>query len=55
MTSVVVVITATDENDDPVLSGRAELTIAENAGDRGFDGNDDDPPADPTGKRLHVG
>ena len=43
--SVVVVITAEDENDDPVLTGRAELTIAEGAGDRGFD--DDDLPATP--------
>ena len=43
---VVVVITASDVNDNPVLTGRAELTIAEDAGDRGFDGND--PNADPT-------
>ena len=36
---VVVIITATDENDAPKLTGRAELTIDENAAVNAFEGN----------------
>ena len=51
--SIVVVITALDINEDPVLSGRPELTIMEiDSGDEDADNPDFDgnpvPPAEPT-------
>ena len=36
---IVVVVTATDENDNPKLTGRVELTINENADVNAFEGN----------------
>ena len=42
---VVVIITATDENDAPKLTGRVELSIDENADVNAFAGNTETYPA----------